>query len=287
MNLNPIYKNEIILSGRSRQMPVLITIFNIVLFTAAMLSFHIILLTAGNNGTSPYFEMPTFYFVMLTVQICMMAVFVPPTAGGSIAGERERKTLDILLASGLPPARIIAGKWLSSVSLAILMLISGIPMFALTLLYGGIHLSDVWGSALYTAFFVLILGAVGVFCSTCFKRTTSAIIAAYGLILVMNVGTFILTFVLAAVDILTSTISLPGILMSFVLLLNPAVTYGLILDDTMIARMGLRSTMESIGILPVLTEHWVFLSILAQALLMILLLLWAGRRLNPLKGKNQ
>ena len=93
------------------------------------------------------------YVVVLTIEVVLLCLFVPSAAGGSIAGERERQTLDILLSSRMTVREIVTGKLLSCISMAMLLVVTSIPILAVTSMYGGMQLGLLYQSAAYVGFF--------------------------------------------------------------------------------------------------------------------------------------
>ena len=119
-------------------------------------------------------------------QFLLVAMVAPTFAAGSITGEKERKTYELLLASPLKPSWILVGKLFSSLTYLILLLFSSLPMMILGYLLGGILLSEV-----ARAYIVLILaagtfGLVSVACSSYFRRTSSALVVSYLIILPLS-----------------------------------------------------------------------------------------------------
>ncbi len=116
-------------------------------------------------------------------QFFLVALVAPTFAAGSITGEKERKTYEMLLASPLEPSTILIGKLLSSLTYLILLIISSLPLMILCFLLGGILLSEI-----VRAYLVLILaagtfGLISVACSSFFGRTSSALVVSYLVIL--------------------------------------------------------------------------------------------------------
>lgn len=116
-------------------------------------------------------------------QFFLLCLLAPTFAAGSITGEKERKTYELLLASPLEPAMILFGKLLSSMTYIVLLVFSSLPLMILCYLLGGIALSEI-----ARVYLVLILsagtfGLLSVACSSIFKRTSSALLVSYLLIL--------------------------------------------------------------------------------------------------------
>src|SRR5437764_8716548 len=116
-------------------------------------------------------------------QFFLVALVAPSFAAGTITGEKERKTYEMLLASPLEPMTILIGKLLSSLTYLILLILSSLPLMILCFLLGGILLSEI-----ARAYLVLILaagtfGLMSVACSSYFRRTSSALVVSYLIIL--------------------------------------------------------------------------------------------------------
>ena len=149
MRMNPVYKNELKMSARSMQLPVLAVIFNSILSVVALIALYGIRQNYINSGGNPYHSMMILYVVVLTIEVVLLCLFVPSAAGGSIAGERERQTLDILLSSRMTVREIVTGKLLSCISMAVLLVVTSIPILAVTSMYGGMQLGLLYQSAAY------------------------------------------------------------------------------------------------------------------------------------------
>ena len=126
-------------------------------------------------------------------QFFLVALVAPSFASGSITGEKERKTYEMLLASPLRPSSILVGKLLSSLTYLVLLIVSSLPLMILCFLLGGILLSEI-----ARAYLILILaagtfGLLSLACSSYFSRTSSALVVSYLVILPLAVTTVTLT----------------------------------------------------------------------------------------------
>lgn len=120
-------------------------------------------------------------------QFFLVALVAPSFAAGSITGEKERKTYEMLLASPLKPTGILVGKLLSSLTYLVILIVSSLPLMILCFLLGGILLSEI-----ARAYLVLILaagtfGLLSLACSSYFGRTSSALVVSYLVILPLAV----------------------------------------------------------------------------------------------------
>ena len=126
-------------------------------------------------------------------QFFLVALVAPTFAAGSITGEKERKTYEMLLASPLEPSMILVGKLLSSLTYLVLLILSSLPLMILCFLLGGILLSEI-----ARAYVVLVLaagtfGLLSVACSCFFRRTSSALVVSYLIILPVAVACVAMT----------------------------------------------------------------------------------------------
>jgi len=305
--MNPVYKNELKMSARSMQIPVLAVIFNSVLTVVTLVLLYAIRQGYINSGTAPYSPMMLLYVAVLTIEVVLLCLFVPSAAGGSIAGERERQTLDILLASRMTVREIVTGKLLSCISTAVLLVFTSVPILAVTSMYGGMQLGVLYQSAAYVGFFILMIGSIGVFCSCRFKKTTYASISAYGVLIALTIGTGLLVILLNMAAggffgnfVVTSSTSelsyaysstldtaadtsaahpVAGII--YLWLLNPAVTYAMLVFHQ-IGEVGLvENFLHELGAANVIVDHWLFISLAVQTILIIMMMTLATKYLDP------
>lgn len=307
MHMNPVYKNELKMSARSMQIPVLAVIFNSILSVVTLSVLYSIRQGYIRNGSEPYSSMMLLYVVVLTIGVVLLCLFVPSAAGGSIAGERERQTLDILLSSRMSVGEIVMGKLLSCISTAVLLVLTSVPILAVTSMYGGMQLSVLYQSAAYVGFFILFIGSIGVFCSCRFKKTTYASISAYGVIIALTIGTGLLVVLLnmavggffgnffmtsstselsyaysSMVDTASSaSASHPVAGIIYLWLLNPAVTYVLIVFHQIGEMSLVENFLHELGAANVVVSHWLFISLIFQAIFIIVMIVLATKYLNP------
>ena len=135
------------------------------------------------------YSVPMNCYILMTYLLFILVVLsVPAVAGGSISLEREKKTLDVLLTTNLNPWRIITGKLEASLGVVLILTVSALPVLSLVVVFGGIGLGGLLlmaGGLLLTGIFV---GSIGIFCSVVFKRTTLATVLSYVIVVFLVVG---------------------------------------------------------------------------------------------------
>jgi ABC-type transport system involved in multi-copper enzyme maturation permease subunit len=134
----------------------------------------------------------SFFTAFLAVQLGAVVLLTPVYAGTAIAEERERKTLDDLLATHLLDGEIVIGKLLSRLLTLFLFLTSGLPILSLLQLLGGVDPNLVLAAFVVTAATVVSIGSLGVYNSVRLRDVRSAVIATY-----VQVGIFLVVTTLA------------------------------------------------------------------------------------------
>src|SRR3984885_7789728 len=187
---NPVLNRELLVTLRSPRSFVLQMLY--VCALGALVYFR---WPAGDEGArqvSPGVAR-ALYDIFFLGQFFLVALMAPTFAAGSITGEKERKTYEMLLASPLEPMTILVGKLLSSLTYLVLLILSSLPLMILCFLLGGLLLSEI-----ARAYLVLILaagtfGLLSLACSSYFGRTSSALVVSYLIILPLALVCIILT----------------------------------------------------------------------------------------------
>ncbi|MGE3777868.1 MAG: ABC transporter permease [Pirellulaceae bacterium] len=116
-------------------------------------------------------------------QFLLVSMMAPSFAAGTITGEKERKTYEMLLASPLRPAAIVLGKMVASLAHHGVLMFSSLPIVMLCIPLGGLSLYEVLAAYLGMIIAVIVFGAVSVACSSYFKRTSASLVVSYLMIL--------------------------------------------------------------------------------------------------------
>src|SRR5688572_8881995 len=72
------------------------------------------------------------------VQLALVALLAPIFTAGAITQEKDSQTYDILLATPLTNGQVVLGSLLSRLFFIVSLLISGIPIFSITQIFGGV-----------------------------------------------------------------------------------------------------------------------------------------------------
>ncbi len=116
--------------------------------------------TLDAAGNAAFAE--TFLMAFLAVQQLAVIVLTPLYAAGGIADEKEHHTLDFLLSSPLPHYQILLGKLMSRLVYVGSIIAVGLPVLALTFLFGGVDFEHLLAGFAMTAITAVFLGNLGV-----------------------------------------------------------------------------------------------------------------------------
>jgi ABC-type transport system involved in multi-copper enzyme maturation permease subunit len=123
----------------------------------------------------------SFVFSILVVQSAAVLILTPAYLAGVIAEERERGTLELLLTTQLSDHEIVLGKLVARLTHLAGVLLAGLPLLALTQLWGGVDMRLVLAAFFVTGLNLLSIGAISVFSSVICRSVLAAVITSYAL----------------------------------------------------------------------------------------------------------
>jgi ABC-type transport system involved in multi-copper enzyme maturation permease subunit len=129
---------------------------------------------------------------MSYLQLGLVALLSPIFTAGAITQERDSQTYDILLATPLTNGQIVLGSLLSRVFFVVALLVSGIPIFAVTQIFGGVAISSIVYSFLIAASTAMVTGAMAMAIATFKIGTRRTIFSFYLFIIIYLVGGYLL-----------------------------------------------------------------------------------------------
>jgi len=121
----------------------------------------------------------TIFWVVAGLELGMICFIAPALTAGSISGERERQTYDILRTTQLSERALIFGKLSSSLVFLILLLTIAFPFQALAFFFGGITLEELLITFAMLLVTALAYCSIGIFISSLSKRVTSSTVISY------------------------------------------------------------------------------------------------------------
>src|SRR5262245_739305 len=138
----------------------------------------------------------SYFYTYIIVQFIVVCLLTPASVAGAIADEKERRTLEFMLATDLRDREILFGKLATRVGSLLLLLAAGLPILGMLQFFGGIDPDLVLAAFAATIIVVLSLAAVGIAASVLSRKARDAIALTY-LVAVAYVVLSIVIYVLS------------------------------------------------------------------------------------------
>lgn len=199
---NPIIRKEIMTRMRSLRTYLVVTGFIGLLSIGAVVILMTLSFAAGQPGSLELWERSgklIFYTVFL-MELLLISFIAPALTASSIAAEKELQTYDLLVTTLLGGRKIVMGKLFSALAFLFILAISALPLFALSYMFGGVNLPEIFIASSIVIFVMVSYSALGLFFSSIIKRPMIATIVTYLCILVFLVG--IPIFLIASLTIM-------------------------------------------------------------------------------------
>ncbi|CAN5419080.1 hypothetical protein BH10PLA1_BH10PLA1_01300 [soil metagenome] len=156
-----------------------------------LLVFFVVFACIGSSGTSLNDLSKTSGWIfqeMSYLQLALVALLAPIFTAGAITQEKDSQTYDILLCTPLSNGQIVLGSLLSRLFFVITLLISGIPVFSITQIFGGVLISSIVMSFAIAAATAFVTGALAMAIATFKVGTGRTIFSFYLFIVIFLVG---------------------------------------------------------------------------------------------------
>ena len=184
--------NPILAFSATRRMRSFRTMLIVIAYVSALLLLALAFLSPFMQDTLTLGTMrrgPLCYLMLVAAQFGLLILIAPAMTSASVAGERERQTLDLLLVTNTGSFRIVIGKTLESFAVIALLIVSGLPVMSLCLLTGGVNAGQILVGTLFLLAVAFACVSVGVFCSSLFRSTVLSAVMSYLMILAIGLIT--------------------------------------------------------------------------------------------------
>ena len=297
LHINPVYLRELKQTARMKKIMVLLLIFNSLLALFGLFSLYFTFESANQAGkVINYADMLTIYAIIAGIEFILLIFITPGITAGTISGEREKQTLDILLSTTMTPAQIIRGKLMASINLMLILAFSSLPVLAIVFSIGGITFYDFFELMILLIVTAIFIGSIGIFFSSFCKRSTIATVCTYTLVLLLTAG---LAMILLGNQLMGSFFKTQTSYrietqeqikvnesMLF-LLVNPIFSFAAMIKHQIgltITTFGTWKTKHQF--MYYIFQHWFYLSLVVQLLVSGVLIWIAGKRITPSKSKQ-
>ena len=151
------------------------------------------------SGAMPIQRMAEFaeslFFTFMIVQLVLAVVLTPGYVAGAIAEEKDRQTLEYLLATDLRNREIVLSKLVARLANLLLIVLAGLPVLSFVQFFGGVDPDLLLAGFAATGLIMASLAGVSILCSVHARKPRDAIITTY-LIVVAYHGLSFLSLVL-------------------------------------------------------------------------------------------
>ncbi|MDD3393833.1 MAG: ABC transporter permease subunit [Anaerotignum sp.] len=225
--MNPVLRREAITSLRGWKNYAVLTFYLSMMTVGAWIFFYTSVYQSYRFSFDPQ-SIVYLYVTLAAIQMALIVLSVPALTAGSISGERERQTLDLLLVTKLSPFSIVIGKLLSSMAFVLLLIVSTLPVFSIVFYFGSLGIGSLLTLICFTLTTAYMLGGISVFFSCIYKKTVVSIMLVYIVTGVLCFGTLLLVLLPLAVRGAVEPSAL-GIILK--LIPNPGVGFFSLMDN--------------------------------------------------------
>lgn len=178
---NPVLQRELLVNLRMHRAFLLLLLYQAVLAAVVFFAWpsDAVRLDLTENPESTR-QLVNLFFLGQYILASLMA---PSFAAGAVAGEKERKTYEMLLASPLRPEAIVMGKLVAALTHLGILIFATLPIVMLCLPLGGVSIYEVLAAYVGLIASVTTFGMISVWCGSLFKRTAASLVVSYLIIL--------------------------------------------------------------------------------------------------------
>jgi ABC-type transport system involved in multi-copper enzyme maturation permease subunit len=280
LNINPILKKEMNVALRGWKLPVVITLFNLmILFFMSMFSITAI---SNDNGVLMIENIKGMFYILTYCQVVCVVFMTPALTANTVSGERQRGTLEIMLSTPTTYSSIIRGKLAAGVFFIWILIITSMPYYAMLSIFGGVGLGALLLNMLFITVITLSIGSAGIFFSTIIRKSNAATVVTYVYTLMICLGTLIASSLIFAVIMEKLGGSGVDIIVYVPALFNPFMMVQSVIDIVMNTESGIIGELVS-SYKPI---NFFLQSILINIVVIIVFVKLSVRSINQMKSRK-
>jgi ABC-type transport system involved in multi-copper enzyme maturation permease subunit len=176
---NPLAGKELLARMRGPRTFVVVTLLLLPLAAVAGGLYAMIASSSASDTPTSTPVGKLFFAAVTAVELGLICLLAPALTADLISGERERRTLDLLLVTPLSRRQIVIGKLVAALGSLLLLIILALPIQALAVLIGGIGLEELLVGLLLLGLTATTYGCVGLFWSARLRTTRGAMLFSY------------------------------------------------------------------------------------------------------------
>ncbi|NJN54518.1 MAG: ABC transporter permease [Anaerolineae bacterium] len=187
---NPVTVKELRSRMRGRRAFVVLTVYLLVMGAFITLVYAAYASAAsGPFGPDPREVGKVIFGCVVGVQVFLVIFVGPSFTAGTITGEKERQTYDLLRTTLLSAESFVTGKLFSALSYVFLLVLAAIPLQSIAFLLGGVTLEELIISQLIVFVAAISFALWGLFCSSAMRSTLGASVMTFAGALFVTMGT--------------------------------------------------------------------------------------------------
>ncbi len=129
----------------------------------------------------------SFFVLFFVIQLLLIGLMTPVMVAGCIAEEKERRTLEFVLATDLRGREIMFGKLAARIASMLLLLLTGLPILGCIQLFGGIMPEEVFAAIGVSIVTLLSIASLSIASSVLMRRSRDAILTALAVVLAYSI----------------------------------------------------------------------------------------------------
>jgi ABC-type Na+ efflux pump permease subunit len=160
--ISPVFNRAVVTLPRRARHFIYRAAYPAALFTLMLAAWQVLAGTQVIRNVGDFSRFGAMLFQLLAPVQLALALFASALlAAGSIAAEKDRRTLDLLLLTNLSSAQFVLGKLFGSLLLVWTLLAGALPLFVFALLFGGVAGDQLFRASAVTFSATLLAGSLG------------------------------------------------------------------------------------------------------------------------------
>lgn len=186
---NPVTVKELRSRMRGRRAFVVLTIY-LMLMSGFISLVYLAYASAASQPYGPDSRQAgkVIFASVLGIQAFLVVFIGPAFTTGSISGEKERQTFDLLRTTLLSANAFVMGKLLSALSYVFLLIFASVPLQSIAFLLGGVALSELLVAQLLIIVSAVAFALVGLYFSSIMRSTLASSIVTFAGSLLLTAG---------------------------------------------------------------------------------------------------
>ncbi|MCU0492661.1 MAG: ABC transporter permease [Chloroflexaceae bacterium] len=188
---NPVLSKELRRRIRGARAAVILTLY-LTLTGIITLLIYLAITSSFGAGPTDLEAGPTIgrfiFLTVMTAALVQVCIITPSLTAGSVVGEKERESYDLLLTTLLSPLQIVLGKLAAALAFAMLLIMAVLPLAGLSFLFGGVSGTEMALGIVGLAVTAVLYATVGLFWSTVMRTTLGATVMAQGTVIITLLG---------------------------------------------------------------------------------------------------